>query len=115
MIDFVVKYWIEFLFASFGGIMLAWIKQLQDKLKQKQIEQDSLQSGMIALLHTQLTQICNHYLTLGYIPVEESEEVLNDVKKLYEAYHGIGGNGTGTIIYEKFLRLKIMSSDKKEA
>ena len=107
MWDFFIKYWIEVLFGLFSTIMLAWIKNLQNKLKIKQIEQDALKSGMIALLHNQLTGVCNKYLALGYIPVSESEDVLNDAKKLYDAYHGIGGNGTGTTIYEKFLKLQI--------
>lgn len=105
--SFIIKYWLEFLFAAFGGIMVAWCKKLQAKLKQKQKEQDALQQGMIALLHNQLKLLCNQYLSLGYIPVEDATEILDDVRKLYEAYHGIGGNGTGTTIYEKFKALPI--------
>lgn len=111
MIEFIVKYWIEALFTLFSGIMLAWIKQLQNKLKQKQLEQDSLQSGMIALLHSDLKRMCNQYLALGCIPVEDSQEILEDARKLYEAYHGIGGNGTGTEIYNKFKALPIKNPE----
>lgn len=110
MVTFVVEYWLEVLFTAFGAVMIAWIKRVNGKLKHKQLEQDALRNGMIALLHSKLTEICGNYLKLGYIPVEESEDVLNEVKLLYEAYHGIGGNGTGTMIYEKFTALPIKNS-----
>ena len=111
MVDFIIKYWMEFLFGGMSAILIAWCKSLQNKLKQKQSEQKSLQSGMIALLHNDLKRMCNQYLALGYIPVEDSLDILEDARKLYEAYHGIGGNGTGTDIYNKFKALPIKNPD----
>lgn len=107
MADFIIKYWLEFLFGIFSSATLLWCKRLQSKLKMKQAEQDALKAGMMAILHDRLFCICNKYLSLGYIPVEKSEEILDNAKMIYDAYHGIGGNGTGTTIYEKFKMLKI--------
>jgi hypothetical protein len=109
MWNFIVTYWLEVLFGILSAILIGWVKNLQNKLKQKQSEQDALKSGMIAILHDRLFGICTKYLSLGYIPVDESEEVLDNAKMIYDAYHGIGGNGTGTAIYEKFEKLKIKS------
>lgn len=111
MITFVVEYWVEVLFTAFCTIVIAWNKRVNGKLKQKQMEQEALKDGMIALLHIKLSEICGNYLKLGYIPVEESEDVLNEVKMLYKAYHGVGGNGTGTMIYERFTALPIKNPD----
>ena len=107
MWEFIIQYWMQVLFGAMVAILVAWIKSLQNKLKAKQTEQNALKSGMIAILHDRLFEICNQYLALGYIPVEKSEEILDNAKMVYDAYHGIGGNGTGTKIYEKFLALPI--------
>ena len=107
MTTFIVQYWLEFLFGIFSMGMVAWCGRLHEKLKQRQAEQDALKEGMKAILHDKLFQICNTYLSLGYIPVENSEEILDNAKMIYEAYHGVGGNGTGTAIYERFAKLHI--------
>lgn len=113
MLEFIAKYWLEVLFGLFASGLLTWSRNLQKKLKVKQVEQDALKSGMIAILHDRLFCICNKYLSLGYIPVEKSEEILDNAKMIYDAYHGIGGNGTGTTIYEKFLKLHIRNEGKE--
>ena len=114
LITFVVKYWLEVLFATFGAIMTAWVKKLQGKLKQKQIEQDAIVEGMKAILHDLLYQMCEKYLELGYIPVRESEKIMKREKKIYKAYNGLHGNDTGTDIHEKFVDLPIRSPEKED-
>lgn len=118
MITFIVEYWLECLCGILTTGMVAWVKSLQKKLEKKleekqaelemkEAEQAALKSGMIALLHNSLHRICNEYLALGYIPVDDAEEIFDNTKMIYEAYHGLGGNGTGTAIYEKFLNLPV--------
>ena len=51
---------------------------------------------------------------LGYIPVDDSEGIMDNVKGIYEAYHTLGGNGTGTDVYNKFLKLRIMTKEQYE-
>lgn len=114
LITFVVKYWLEFLLAAFGGIMTAWCKKLKGKLKEKQIEQDAIVEGMKAILHDLLFQICEKYLELGYIPVRESEKIMKREKKIYKAYKGLNGNDTGTDIHEKFSELPVKSPEKED-
>ena len=104
-----INYWLEVLFGLLCSITAVWCKTLQNKLKQKQAEQDSLKAGMIAILHDRLFNICGGHLTLGYIPSDEAVETLDNARMIYEAYHGIGGNGTGTDIYERFKNLEIKS------
>ena len=107
MIKFIIEYWLEFLFGALIAIMGAWCKGLQDKLKKKQVEQDALKEGMKAILHDMLFQICEKYLALGYIPVDESEDILDRGAVVWKAYSGLGGNGTGESVYTRFLNLPI--------
>lgn len=114
MKQFILQYWLEALFTLIISCLGMWCKMLNSKLKEKTKEQEALKSGMIAILHDRLFHICNYYLSLGYIPVDKSEEVLDNAKIIYEAYHGIGGNSTGTVLYEKLLKLKVQKPDSEE-
>jgi len=97
----------ESLFTLISGAIILWCKNLSNKIKERKLEQEALKSGLLAILHDRLFQLCNYYLALGYIPVDKSEEILDNTKIVYDAYHNLGGNGTGTAIYEKFLKLHV--------
>lgn len=107
MMDFILKYWLQFLFGIITACISAWCGHLSASIKHRKVEQDALKTAMIAILHDRLFQECNQYLALGYIPVEKSEAILDNVKIIYDAYHTLGGNGTGTDVYNKFKSLKI--------
>lgn len=113
MPEFIIKYWLECLFGGLITILGGWCVSLTKKLKRKQMEYSALKAAMVAILHDKLFDICNYYLSLGYIPADKAEEILDNVKMIYEAYHALGGNGTGTLIYEKFLALKVRSAPKE--
>lgn len=94
MKDFIIKYWLEVIFglvfAVFGGL----IKKLKTKY-------DSLQTGMCALLRDKLIQNGEKYLEQGWIPIYAKEAY----DKSYEAYHGLGGNGTMTELHKRIMEL----------
>ena len=112
--SFIVKYWLEFVFATFSTMMIAWCKKLQAKLKQKQKEQDALIEGVKAILHDMLFQICEKYLALGYLPVDEAEDVISRVNMVYNAYTALNGNGTGTTMYNNFMALPIKKREDED-
>lgn len=107
MLEFVIKYWIEALFALIIGALSAGFRYLWKKRKEDEIEQKAIKTGMIAILHDRLFQACNYHLSLGYIPLNRAEETLDNLKIMYSAYHDLGGNGTGTKIYNRVVELPI--------
>lgn len=107
MADFVLRYWIQFIFGIIITVLSGWCGHLSACIKQRKNEQEALKTAMIAILHDKLFQECSRYLELGYIPVQKSEEILDNISMIYEAYHTLGGNGTGTDVYNKFKSLKI--------
>lgn len=109
MEEFIIEYWLECLFGVFSSIMLIWVKTLQNKVKQKQITHEALVTGMKALLYKELKRSCDKYLDMGYIPTEESDDILRENEDIYLAYAGVGGNGTGKLKYEKFKALPVKS------
>lgn len=111
MKEFIIKYWIEFLFGlAIAGLSFC-TKKLFELIKKKAEEQEAIKIGMIAILHDRLFQLCNHYLELGYIPLDKAEEILDNLKIVYDAYHSIGGNGTGTEIYNRTIKLPLKKEE----
>lgn len=99
MWDFILKYWLECLFSlAFAGFSFGF-KYLQKKVKENEL----LKEGLIAILHDRLYQSGMYFLEHGEIKTSQ----LNNLEKLYEAYHKLGGNGTGTEIFERVRELPL--------
>lgn len=50
------------------------------------------------------------YVELGYIPSYAYENFCD----MYEAYHALGGNGTGTKLYEEIKALHLKNKGDKD-
>lgn len=61
----------------------------------------AMETGLRTLLRAELLEIHAKYVPLGYIPLE----VMEEADRVYQAYHSLGGNGTGTKIYEELKAL----------
>ena len=109
MVEFIIKYWLEFVFSIVIGVLTACYNKIKADQKKTQTEYNALKQAMVAMLHDRVYQSCTYYLTLGYIPVEKAEEILDNIQMIYDAYHALGGNGTGTEIYTRFKALPIKS------
>lgn len=99
MMDFIIKYWIEFLF----GLAIAGLSFCYKKLAQRYKEQEAIKEGLVAILHDRLCQSCLYFMSKNEIGLTE----LKNIERMYKAYHNLGGNGTGTELYERVLELKI--------
>ena len=109
---FILKHLVEFILGAAVGCLSLCYKKLTFMLKKRTTEQEAIKSGMIAILHDRLFAECNKYLSVGYIPLEKAEEVLDNLKILYNAYHSLGGNGTGTDIYNRTRKLPLKKGDE---
>lgn len=61
----------------------------------------AMETGLRTLLRAELLEIHAKYVPLVYIPLE----VMEEADRVYQAYHSLGGNGTGTKIYEELKAL----------
>lgn len=61
----------------------------------------AMETGLRTLLRAELLEIHAKYRPLGNIPLE----VMEEADRVYQAYHSLGGNGTGTKIYEELKAL----------
>ena len=108
---FILKHLVELILGAAIGCLSVCYKKLTFMFKKRAKEQDAIKSGMIAILHDRLFAECNKYLSVGYIPLDKAEETLDNLKILYDAYHDLGGNGTGTDIYNRTKKLPLKKTE----
>lgn len=84
--------------------IFAWVKT---RFKREKAERESLKQGVLAMLHSQLYQTCRAHIAQKWITVEDMKEV----EYLYRAYSNLGGNGTGTELYERCKKLPIKGKE----
>ena len=68
-----------------------------------------LSQAVMAINHDRLYQACTFFILTGEITIDE----LKNLEYLYECYHALGGNGTGTELYEKCKDLPIVEKRTK--
>ena len=72
-------------------------------------ENRALRTGVCALLRDRLLQACLHYEKLGYLPPKE----LENISRMYSAYHDLGGNDMITILYTEVVNLPHTAPDEE--
>lgn len=72
-----------------------------EKEQQRQDEHDAIVNGLQALLRNELIDAYHHYEEKGELPIYAME----NIQKMYDAYHNLGGNGTITKLYNKLQKL----------
>lgn len=97
MWQFIVQYWIQWVFAIVGGCILAAFPKIK-----------ALWEAVLALLHDRIYTECYHFIELGFI----TRDGLRNLNYLYKTYHTMGGNGTGTELYTRAKSLPIHEHER---
>ena len=103
MLEFIVKYWAQWLFGIVAAGLTAAYRNLSKKIKAQKEENKAIKNGLLAILHDRLYQACTHYFEKGYIDLPG----LKNIEYLYKRYQALGGNGTGTELYTRAKALPI--------
>ena len=107
MKEFILEYWLEGLFAGVCTAITYLYRKLLGRVQLEINEQKMLKEGMLAILHDRIYQACRHYLKQESIDIEG----LTNIEYMYRNYHELGGNGTGTELYERVRKLPIKEND----
>ena len=59
----------------------------------------NLEFANIAMLHDKIYKQCSDFLEQGWISVDD----LENLDYLWRGYRGLGGNGTGEVLYKKVI------------
>lgn len=97
MLEWLAKYWLEWLFALMGSGVLALATYVRGRLKRI----DALEKAARASLYDRLYYLYGKFMQQGWVPVKDFENITG----IYEGYHGLGGNGVGTELYEELSEL----------
>ena len=103
MKEFIIEHFVEFLL----GLVTA---ALLNRVRQQKKENDSLKEGMLSLLRAELIRSGEKYIEREWIPIYAKEAY----DKAYNAYHGLGGNGTMTQLHEQVMELPTSPHEHKE-
>lgn len=96
MWQFILEYWAEWAFGLLSGAFIAVV-----------VKYKAMKEGLLAILHDRIYQACHFYLQQGYIDTPG----LKNIEYLYRSYHTLGGNGTGTELYNRCKALPIHDTD----
>lgn len=101
IIRYVINHWVEWLFA--GGIALLGygFRQLRKQQREESIRNAAMREGVEALLRDRVIQAYNHYHEKGFCPIYAKE----NVRRMYEAYHSLGGNDVATKLKDELMDL----------
>ena len=109
MLDFILKYWLEWLFGILITVLTLVVRKLSARIKQQQQEGEALRDGMRSLLRRQMEEDCESALRDGWCSTERK----NTIGAMYEAYHALGGNGGVTSLKAQLMDLPAVEPDKK--
>lgn len=99
MLEFVIKYWIEFIF----GIVISILAYLVRKIRTLHNRQRAVENGVQALLRNELIRRYREYETKGEISILDKE----NMEHMFKEYENLGGNGTVAQMYKEMLSLPI--------
>lgn len=102
----------ELLSAAAGEIFvtaaIALISYYFKKLSKKLSEQEKVKDGVVAILQDRIMCIGTSILSQGEVTLGE----MKNFENLYGVYHSLGGNSTGTEIFNRVKSLKIKEEDQ---
>lgn len=99
MIEFIIKYWLEFLF----GVVIAVLGYVIKKLRGLYNKQKAVENGVQALLRNELIRRYREYELKGEMSILDKE----NIEHMFNEYENLGGNGTVKQMYEELLTLPI--------
>ena len=103
MTEFLLKYWLEFIFSGVLAIMGALLKKVMVELKCEMREQRAIKAGIHALLRDQLIKSYNYFMDKGEMAVHDRDNLCN----LYRQYHDLGANGVIGALIKELLELPV--------
>ena len=101
ILEFVQTHWVEWLFAITTAILGAGYRNISIRLKEEQKKNKAIADGVQSLLRENIVGNFNKYTDREYCPIYAKDSI----KKVYSAYHNLGGDDVATELYHKILAM----------
>ena len=107
IISFILSNWVEWLFLIITAIIARGYRVVAKRQKLQEIKDNAICEGVQALLRDRIINTYNRAIDKGFCPIYEKESL----KRLYTAYHNLGGNDVATELYHKTLEMQTEMRD----
>ena len=108
--QYVVVHWAEWLFVAISTLLSFGYHQITRRQAEESVKNKAVQEGVQALLRDRIIWSYNHYQDRGYCPIYAKE----NVKRMYDAYHGLGGNDVATSLKDKLIDMPEEPAEREE-
>lgn len=83
------------------GAVVSGIGSIGRRARERDEREIALANGVRSLLRSDIVKTHHRAVSRGYAPTIDKEIMQRD----YDAYHGLGGNGVATTLYEETMAL----------
>ena len=90
--------------SSLVAVLKAGGKKAIERTEAEKASDEAMRAGMRALLWRELQTIHAHAMDQGGLTVAERRHL----ESVYSAYHALGGNGTGTRLFEDAMNMPVI-------
>ena len=101
LLTFIMSHWLEWLFTAVLAILSWLFKEMREQLAEEKKKNEAIAEGVQSLLRESIVNSFNRYSDRGCCPIYAKESI----KKVYKAYHNLGGNDVATELYNKVLKM----------
>lgn len=101
IISFLVANWLKWFFTAVIAVLSWVLKTMQNQLAEERKKNEAIAEGVQALLRESIVTSYNKHQDKGFCPIYAKESM----KKVYSAYHNLGGNDVATELYNKLLKM----------
>ena len=110
ILSFITAHWLEWLFTAVLAVLSWLFKEMREQLAEEKAKNEAIAEGVQSLLRESIVNNYNRYSDKGFCPIYAKESI----KKVYRAYHNLGGNDVATELYNKVLKMKEVANDDLE-
>ena len=102
IVDYISAHWLEWIFAIVTAVIGFGYRSVLKKLQEEKQRNEAIAEGVQSLLRESIVTNYNKYKERGFCPIYAKESM----KKVYAAYHNLGGNDVATNLYHRILDMR---------
>lgn len=110
IIQYVSSNWVVWLCAGILSFLGLCQRNMFKRMEAERRKTEALHDGMQALLRDRIIQAYNHYQDKNFCPIYGKE----NVKRMYDAYHELGGNDVATELKDKLMKMPEEPEEREE-
>lgn len=101
ILNYIASHWLDWLYMIILAVVGFGYRSIKKSYTEERKRNEAIAEGVQSLLRESIVSSYNKYHDKGYCPIYAKESV----KKVYAAYHNLGGNDVATSIYNKILNM----------